>query len=108
MHELLSEVDFYGDEYQQFEWDVNVLIKGTLDASLKHLDTKIETDLAAIKAAHEKNLMGVGPGSGRPGRRLGTPYTPWLLPAQSGETEPGQRSAGDQAPGRSACRVGAA
>jgi hypothetical protein len=54
MHELLAEVDFYDDEYQQFQWDVHVLIKGTLDASIRYLDTKAQTDLAEIKTALEK------------------------------------------------------
>ena len=46
-------VDFYGDEYHQFQWDVNVLIKGTLDASIRYLDMKVQTDLAEIKSALE-------------------------------------------------------
>jgi len=55
MNELLSDMVFYDDEYQQFQWDVHVLIKGTLDASVRYLDTKTNTDLAEIKAALEKS-----------------------------------------------------
>jgi hypothetical protein len=55
MNELLFEVDFYDDEYQQFQWDVYILIKGTLDASVLYLGTKIHTDLAGIEAALEKS-----------------------------------------------------
>jgi hypothetical protein len=54
MNDLLFEVDFYDDEYQQFQWDVHILIKGTLNASVRYLDTKIQTDLAEIKAALAK------------------------------------------------------
>jgi hypothetical protein len=55
MNELLFEVDFYDDEYQQFQWDVHMLIESTLNASIRHLDTIAETDLAEIKAALEKS-----------------------------------------------------
>jgi len=48
-------MDFYDDEYQQFQWDVHILIKGTLNASVRYLDTQIHTDLAEIKAALEKS-----------------------------------------------------
>jgi len=55
MNEFLFDVDFYDNEYQQFQWDVHILIKGTLDASVRYLDTKTHTDLAEIKAALEKS-----------------------------------------------------
>ena len=55
MNELLSDMDFYNDEYQQFQWDVHVLIKGTLDASVRYLGTKTNADLEEIKAALENS-----------------------------------------------------
>jgi hypothetical protein len=55
MNELLSDMDSYDNEYQQFQWDVHILIKGTLNASVRYLDTKAQTDLAEIKAALEKS-----------------------------------------------------
>ena len=55
MNDLLFDVDFYDDEYQQFQWDVHILIEGTLDASLRYLDKQIQTDLAEIKIALDKS-----------------------------------------------------
>ena len=55
MSELLRDLDFYDDEYHQFQWDVHVLIKGTLDASIRYLDAQVPVDLAKIKAAIEKS-----------------------------------------------------
>jgi hypothetical protein len=48
-------MDFYDDEYRQFQWDVYVLIEGTLDASIRYLDTKAQTKLTEIKTALDKS-----------------------------------------------------
>jgi hypothetical protein len=55
MSELLRDLDFYDDEYHQFQWDVHILIQGTLDASVRYLDARAPVDLANIKAAIEKS-----------------------------------------------------
>jgi hypothetical protein len=55
MSELLRDLDFYEDEYHQFQRDVHVLIKGTLEASTRYLDAQVPIDLAQIKAAIDKS-----------------------------------------------------
>jgi len=51
----LADIDSYDDEYQQFQWDVYLLIENTRRASALHLGAKVDTDLADIKAAIEKS-----------------------------------------------------
>ncbi|MGO9168401.1 MAG: hypothetical protein ACLP56_16165 [Candidatus Sulfotelmatobacter sp.] len=51
----MLEIDSYDDEYQQFQWDVHMLIENTRRASDLHLGAKVETDLADIKAVLEKS-----------------------------------------------------
>jgi hypothetical protein len=41
--------DPYKAEYEQFQWDVHMLIEGTLDASIRFLDTESKTELAKIE-----------------------------------------------------------
>lgn len=53
MNDLWLHVNSYDDEYQQFQWDVYMLIINTLNASIRHLDTKAGIDLSEIKAALE-------------------------------------------------------
>lgn len=55
MNELLENIDSYDDEYHQFQWDVHVLIRGTLHASVRYLDAQIGTYLADIEAAIDKS-----------------------------------------------------
>jgi hypothetical protein len=49
------EFDSYDDEYQQFQWDVYMLIENTRRASALHLGARVETDVSEIKAAIEKS-----------------------------------------------------
>jgi hypothetical protein len=51
----LADIDSYDDEYQQFQWDIYMLIENTRRASALHLGAKVDTDLADIKAAIEKS-----------------------------------------------------
>jgi|SRR5580692_138214 hypothetical protein len=55
MNALLHDIDSYDDEYHQFQWDVHVLIRGTLHASVRYLDAQIGTYLADIEAAIDKS-----------------------------------------------------
>ena len=48
--------DVYEDEYDQFQRDVHVLIRGTLNASIRYLDAEMKTQLADIEAAMKKPL----------------------------------------------------
>jgi hypothetical protein len=47
-------MDFYEHEYQQFQWDVHILIEGTLEASIRDLNARAKTDLAQIETALDK------------------------------------------------------
>jgi hypothetical protein len=51
---IVFDFDFYESEYQQFQWDVYVLIEGTLAASIEHLGTRVKSDLAQIEGALKK------------------------------------------------------
>ena len=51
---IVFDFDFYESEYQQFQWDVHILIEGTLDASIEYLGTGVKSDLAQIEGALEK------------------------------------------------------
>jgi hypothetical protein len=55
MNSPLLEIDSYDDEFEQFQWDVYMLIENTRRASALHLGAKVDTDLADIKAAIEKS-----------------------------------------------------
>ena len=47
-------MDVYGDEYDQFQWDVHILIEGTLEAAIKYLDSGVRRDLSEIETLMEK------------------------------------------------------
>jgi hypothetical protein len=51
---MLSNIDVFDDEYHQFQWDVHILIKGTLAASIEYLNREAKTELAKIKEQLEK------------------------------------------------------
>jgi hypothetical protein len=55
MNALLDDMDSYDDEYHQFQWDVHVLIRGTLDASVRYLDARIRPYLENIETAIDKS-----------------------------------------------------
>jgi len=46
---MFSNFDTYEGEYEQFQWDVHILIKGTLNAGIWFLDSKAKTELAKIE-----------------------------------------------------------
>lgn len=46
---MLSNVDLFENEYQQFQWDVHILIAGTLSAGIQYLDGEAKTELAKIE-----------------------------------------------------------
>lgn len=54
--DFLSNIDFYRAEYMQFQWDVHILIEGTLDASIRYLDTQTKAELAKIEEVMNKSL----------------------------------------------------
>ena len=56
LSDSLSKIDLYGDEHHQFQRDVHILIEGTLEASIQHLDTKARTELGRIEEAMKKPL----------------------------------------------------
>jgi hypothetical protein len=45
---IVFDFDFYESEYQQFQWDVHILIEGTLDASIEYLGTRVKSDLVQM------------------------------------------------------------
>lgn len=45
---MLLEWDILGDEFRQFEWDLNVLIKWTLDGGRKRLSDRVDSELAKL------------------------------------------------------------
>jgi hypothetical protein len=45
---MFPDFDIYEGEYEQFQWDVHVLIKGTLHACIRFLDSEAKTELAKI------------------------------------------------------------
>jgi hypothetical protein len=51
---IVFDFDFYESEYQQFQWDVHILIEGTLDASIEYLGTRVKSDLVQIEGALKK------------------------------------------------------
>src|SRR5258708_5333906 len=52
----LSNIDLFEDEYGQFQWDVHILIEGTLRASIRYLDTEARRKLDEIEKALKKPL----------------------------------------------------
>jgi uncharacterized protein YbcI len=54
----LSKMDFYRHEYVQFQWDVHILIEGTLDASIRYLDTQTRAELPKIEEVMHRSLDG--------------------------------------------------
>lgn len=51
---MFFDYDPYKAEYEQFQWDVHMLIEGTLDASIHFLDTEWKAELAKIEACMNK------------------------------------------------------
>jgi hypothetical protein len=51
---MLPDIDLYEMEYSQFQWDVHILIEGTLEASILYLDTEARTELGKIEEALKK------------------------------------------------------
>ena len=49
-------MDFYAEEYSQFQWDVHILIGGTLQASIRYPDTEAKAELAKLEVVMEKQL----------------------------------------------------
>ena len=52
----LSNIDLFEDEDRQFQWDVHILIEGTLRASIRYLDTEARRELGEIEKALKKPL----------------------------------------------------
>jgi hypothetical protein len=52
----LSQTDSYQDEYNQFQWDVHILIEGTLDAGIRYLATQTQTELVKLEAVMQRPL----------------------------------------------------
>jgi hypothetical protein len=52
----VSNIDIFEMEYGQFQWDVHILIEGTLRASIRYLDTEARRELDEIKEARRKPL----------------------------------------------------
>src|ERR1019366_2717187 len=52
---VLSDIDFYDCEYQQFQWDVHILISGTLDAGIRYLNTEARAELSKIEEGVKKS-----------------------------------------------------
>jgi hypothetical protein len=48
------DIDMFEWEYSQFQWDVHILIEGTLEASIRYLDTEAKTELEKIEEAMKK------------------------------------------------------
>jgi hypothetical protein len=48
-----EELDVFKMEYSQFEWDVHILIEGTLEASIQYLGTEARKGLGKIEEALE-------------------------------------------------------
>src|SRR5579859_5983607 len=48
------DIDVYRDEFEQFQWDVHILIEGTLFASIQYLDKQAKTELSTIQSCLDK------------------------------------------------------
>lgn len=46
---MFSDYDIYEGEFEQFQWDVHILIKGTLHAGIRFLDSEAKIELAKIE-----------------------------------------------------------
>lgn len=59
---MIIEWDIFGDEFRQFEWDLHVLIEGTLAAGRKSLSDQVDSELAkfdeyrALPNANQEHL----------------------------------------------------
>jgi hypothetical protein len=49
-----SDYDSFQMEHDHFQWDVHILIKGTLDASIRYLESVAKAELGKIEEAIEK------------------------------------------------------
>jgi hypothetical protein len=47
-------IDVYWDEFEQFQWDVHILIEGTLFASIQYLDKRAKERLSEIQSSLDK------------------------------------------------------
>ncbi|HEY2498901.1 MAG TPA: hypothetical protein VGK24_17700 [Candidatus Angelobacter sp.] len=50
---MLLEIDIFGDEFRQFEWDLHVLLEWTLTASRKSLSDRVDSELAKFNEYRE-------------------------------------------------------
>ena len=46
---MFSDYDIYEGEFEQFQWDIHILIKGTLHAGIRFLDSEAKIELAKIE-----------------------------------------------------------
>jgi len=53
---LSDDFDSFYMEHYQFQWDVHILIEGTLDASIRYLESEAEAELRQIEEAMKKPL----------------------------------------------------
>jgi hypothetical protein len=51
---MFSDIDVYQWEYEQFQWDVHILIEGTLSASIQFLNGGAKADLAKLEQRMKK------------------------------------------------------
>ena len=54
--DAIPTMNFFEIENDHFQWDVHILILGTLDASLRYLETDAKEQLAKLEAAMNKAL----------------------------------------------------
>jgi hypothetical protein len=52
----LSDIDSYEDEYEQFQWDVHILIEGTLRAAIRYLDTEAKDEMGKLEEWMKKPI----------------------------------------------------
>jgi hypothetical protein len=52
----LFSIDWYDDEYKQFQWDVHILIEGTLHAGIRYLDTESREELGKLEEWMKKPI----------------------------------------------------
>lgn len=48
------DIDVYRDEFEQFQWDIHILIEGTLFASIQYLDKRAREELSKIQSSLDK------------------------------------------------------
>src|ERR1700726_4087600 len=51
---MFSDCDSFEGEYESFQWDVHILIVGTLRAGIQYLDSEAESELAKIEEWMER------------------------------------------------------